>query len=347
MGNFEEVEIKPKDENNDSNTSKESNHFTNELRPLNFDDYIGQEDIKEDLKVHIKASKIRDTVIPHILLFGAPGLGKTTLAQIIANEKKADLKITTAPTIEKPADLIGTLLSLNKGDILFMDEIHGLNIKLEELLYSVMEDFKIDIPVESGVGKSKLIRMDVKPFTLIGATTRPGLLSQPFKNRFKIDHQLEFYSNEELAQIIEKSATKLRLEIDNDAALEIAKRSRSTARLANGLLERISSYAIVEDKKIDFDLANNCLNKFKIDKVGLSKSDRRYMYYISTKLKNKPTGLKTISQYLSEDEKTIESIIEPYLISKGFVTRTPKGRKLTDLGLEYAKDNISEDVIND
>ena len=346
MNGFEEVPIKSakkdnKKENKINNREKNAENFANELRPLTFEDYVGQDDIKEDLSIYIKASEIRNTVVPSILLFGAPGLGKTTLAQIIANEKNAKLIATSAPTISKPTDIVGTLMSLEKGDVLFIDEIHCLDTKIEELLYSVIEDYRLDIPIDKG-GKTELVKIKLEQFTLIGATTRPALLSTPLRDRFKIEHQLKFYTDEELSLILMRSSKILDVILTKEASLEIAKRSRSVARIANNLLERITAYAIVKNSDIHLDFAIDCLNKFKIDKLGLSGIDRKYLANLHFILNNKATGLKTLSQYLNEDEKTIELIVEPFLMNKGLITRTQRGRKLTKDGIDYIIENLSK-----
>lgn len=323
MSNFEEVK-------------KDSALKENELRPLNFKDYIGQDHIKEELIVSIKASEIRKKPLQHMLFSGSPGLGKTTLAAIISAEKGSKLHITSAPIIEKPSDLASLLMSLEEGDILFIDEIHALNIKVEESLYSVLEDFKFDVNIESG-GTNKLIRLDIEPFTLIGATTKPGSLSQPLRDRLPISHNLKFYTDDELSSIIKRTSKIIDVEIEDDAAMEISRRSRSTARIANNLLTRVSSYAIVADSKITFELANKSLTKMDIDKIGLSSSDRNYIDCLYFNLENKPSGIKTISSYINEDERTIENIIEPFLIQKGLLSKTQRGRTLTKKGIDYAK----------
>ena len=331
MSNMEEL----KSENKDT-------EYENELRPLSFDDYIGQDHIKEELSISIKASNITGRPLQHMLFSGAPGLGKTTLAAIISSEKNSNLRVTSAPIIEKPSDLATLLMNLEFGDILFIDEIHALNTKVEESLYSVIEDFKFDVNIMDGSGQNKLIRLDIKPFTLIGATTKPGSLTQPMRDRLPISHTLNFYTADELSLIIKRTAKITNIEIDDEGAMEIAKRSRSTARIANNLLERISSYAIVYELPISKKLASETLEKLKIDKIGLSFSDRRYLQFLYYSLENKPSGVKTISSYINEDEKTIETIIEPFLIQKGLLSKTKRGRTLTKFGVQYVLDNIKE-----
>jgi len=322
-------------------TKNKDSSYENELRPLSFDDYIGQDHIKEDLRVSIKASNIRDKPLQHMLFSGSPGLGKTTLAAIIAAEKNSKLHVTSAPIIEKPADLASLLMSLEYGDILFIDEIHALNTKVEESLYSAIEDFKFDVNIENG-GQNKLIRLDIEQFTLIGATTKPGSLTQPMRDRLPIAHNLKFYTVDDLSQIIKRTARIIKVDVENDAASEIARRSRSTARIANNLLERVSSYAIVNETAITYDLAFESLNKMNIDKIGLSYSDRKYMQFLNFSLENKPSGVKTISSYINEDERTIEAIIEPFLIQKGLLSKTQRGRILTTKGVDYAINEITD-----
>lgn len=336
MSNNDFKEIKKENDN--------SQNFTeNDLRPRSFSDYIGQDHIKEELDFAIKASKIEDEPLPHILFYGAPGLGKTTIANIIANERGTRLHITSAPIIERPADLVSMLMSLEKGDVLFIDEIHAFKTKIEESLYSVLEDFRLDIPIDQG-GKTKLISIPLQPFTLVAATTRPGAITQPLRNRFPISHQLKFYSNDELSQIIKRSSKIKNIKIDDDASLEIAKRSRSTARLANNLLNRLKSFAIVENNNyIDLNLASKRLDDLNIDKLGLTEIDRKMIFCLNYVLDNKPAGLKRLGSHISEDEKTIESIVEPFLIQKGLLKKTNKGRMLTDLGIKYAEENIKPD----
>lgn len=315
----------------------------NELRPNSFKDYIGQDHIKDELEVAIEASKMRDTILSHMLFYGAPGLGKTTIANIIAKERGTKLHITAAPIIERPADFAATIMSLEEGDILFIDEIHALKTKVEESLYSVMEDFRLDISIDQG-GTTKLIPLPVKPFTLIAATTKPGSISQPLRDRFSVAHQLKFYNDEELSQIIVRSAKLLDVEIEKEATLEIAKRSRNTARIANNLLKRLIPYAIVKNNGVlDTYLTRSSLDMLNIDKLGLNEMDRKMLRCMYYGLQNKPAGLKTIAPYISEEERTIEFLIEPFLIKKGLLAKTSKGRVLTDLGKKYTKENIKRE----
>lgn len=335
MSNFEE-------QNNDKQKKVEESN--NKLRPLSFKDYIGQEHIKEELEIAIEASEMMDESLGHMLFFGAPGLGKTTIAKIIANEKGANLHITSAPIIERPADLASTLMNLEEGDILFIDEIHALKTKVEESLYSVLEDFTLDINIDNN-GMNKLIHLPIKKFTLIAATTKPGSISNPLRDRFNIVHQLKFYSEEELSLILIRSASILEIELDMEAAMEIAKRSRSTARIANNILSRLRPYALVKNNSvINKNFAIESLNKLKIDKLGLNDIDRKMIHCMYYGLENKAVGLKSISPYISEEEKTIEYVIEPYLIKKGLLSKTKRGRKLTELGIKYVVENIKEDL---
>ncbi len=334
-----------------SKSTPESTDIGNKLRPLSFSEYVGQDHIKEELVVSIKASKIQQKPVPHLLFSGGAGLGKTTLAGIIAKEKGAKLIVTSAPIIDKPADLASLLMSIEEGDVVFIDEIHALNIKVEESLYSVMEDFKYYINTETG-GTTKLIELDIPQFTLVGATTKAGSLSQPLRDRFKIQFKLNFYTDEELSKIVMRSSSILNVGIDKGAALEIGKRSRRTARVANNILDRVSSYAIVEahdngeeNPMITNQLALDTLTKLSIDREGLSLNDRTYMSYLHYSLKNKPSGVKTLSSYIGEDERTIETVIEPFLIQKGFVSKTQRGRVLTDAGLKYTAQEIPEIVL--
>lgn len=335
MSNFEEQGSKKNEVIEDESSNK--------LRPLTFEHYIGQDHIKEELKITIEASKMKSEELGHMLFFGAPGLGKTTIAKIIANEKNANLIITSAPIIEKPADLATTLMSLEDGDILFIDEIHALKTKIEESLYSAMEDFRLDINIDRN-GVSKLIHLPLKKFTLIAATTRPGAITQPLRDRFNLTHQLKFYSPEELSQILLRSAEILEVDLDKEAALEIAERSRSTARIANNILGRLRPYALVKNNgKIDRIFAKKTLDNLKIDKLGLNDMDRKMLNAMYYGLENKPVGLKAISPYISEEERTIEHVIEPFLIKKGLISKTKQGRKLTDKGVKYIKENIPEE----
>jgi Holliday junction DNA helicase RuvB len=301
--------------------------YEKSLRPKNFDEYIGQEQIKKNLKVFIEAAKKRGETIDHILFFGPPGLGKTTLANIIANEMNANIKTIAAPMLEKSGDLAAILTNLEDGDILFIDEIHRLKSTIEEVLYSAMEDFRLDIVIGSGPA-AQSIKIDIAKFTLIGATTRAGMLSNPLRDRFGISFRLNFYNEEELALIIKLASEKLNTKINNDAAVEIAKRSRATPRIALRLLKRVRDFAEVENKKIiDKKIADFALNELGINEYGFDELDIRFLTLLAEA--KKPLGLSTISAALSEDVDTIEEVIEPFLIANGYIEKTPKGRVAT------------------
>ncbi|EDM23072.1 Holliday junction branch migration DNA helicase RuvB [Caminibacter mediatlanticus] len=301
--------------------------YEKSLRPQNLDEYIGQEQIKKNLKVFIEAAKKRNESLDHMLFFGPPGLGKTTLANIIANEMNANIKTISAPMLEKSGDLAAILTNLEEGDILFIDEIHRLKAAIEEVLYSAMEDFRLDIVIGSGPA-AQTIKLDVAKFTLIGATTRAGMLSNPLRDRFGMSFRLNFYNEEELALIIKLASKKLNYEIKDDAAKEIAKRSRGTPRIALRLLKRIRDFAEVENKKIiDLKIAKYGLDELGINEYGFDELDIRFLRLLVEA--KKPLGLSTIAAALSEDEDTIEEVIEPFLIANGFIEKTPKGRIAT------------------
>lgn len=316
--------------------------YDKNIRPKTFDDYIGQTSIKETLKITISASKKRNVQLDHILLYGPPGLGKTTLANIIANECNVDIKITSAPALERPRDIIGILMSLKEGEILFIDEIHRLNKVAEEILYPAMEDFTLDLTT----GKSqtvKTMRVPLQKFTLIGATTKAGALSGPLRDRFGVIHRLEFYTVEELSRVVKRSAKILNIEINDEGAEEIAKRSRCTPRIANRLIRRAADWALVKGNGlITKETASDALDALNIDKKGLDFTDRELLKLIIKNYDGGPVGIETLGVALGEDIRTIEDVIEPYLLQSGFIKRTQRGRVATSLayghlGIKYNK----------
>ncbi len=305
------------------------------LRPKTLSEYIGQDKVKENLSIYIKAALMRKESLDHVLLYGPPGLGKTTLSGIIAKEMGVNLRVTSGPAIEKQGDLVAILTSLNEGDVLFIDEIHRLSRNVEEILYPAMEDFSLDIILGKGPS-ARSIRLDVPHFTLVGATTRSGQLTAPLRDRFGVLLRLELYSPEQLSKIIIRSAGILGIEIDREGALEIASRSRGTPRIANRLLKRVRDIAQVEfDGKITLATAQQALSKFEIDELGLDDFDRRMLSLIITTYGGGPVGLETLSAALGEEAVTIEDVYEPYLMQIGFITRTPRGRCVTQLAYEH------------
>ncbi len=313
------------------------------LRPTMLADYIGQEKAKNNLKVFIEAARNRQESLDHVLLYGPPGLGKTTMAAIIANEMESNLKITSGPAIEKPGELAAILNNLNENDVLFIDEIHRLNRQVEEVLYPAMEDFAIDIMIGKGQA-ARSIRLDLPHFTLVGATTRAGMLTAPLRDRFGVVNRLEFYTKEELSRIVIRSALVLDVKIDENGALEIAKRSRGTPRLANRLLKRVRDFAEVSfDGIITEDVAKKALDRLEVDSFGLDQVDRNIILTMVEKFGGKPVGLDTLAAAIGEDPGTIEDVYEPYLIQNGLLSRTPRGRVATELaykhfGLEHLMD---------
>jgi Holliday junction DNA helicase RuvB len=315
------------------------------LRPSNWDDYIGQEKIKKNLKVFIDASKKRDESIDHILFFGPPGLGKTTLSYLISNEMNANIKVTAAPMIEKSGDLAAILTNLEEGDILFVDEIHRMSSAVEEILYPAMEDFRLDIIIGSGPA-AQTIKIDLPRFTFIGATTRAGMISSPLRDRFGMHFRMQFYTHDELAKIIQKASTKLNKFCHLDASLEIAKRSRGTPRIALRLLKRVRDFAEVEDEEeINLARCKFALDELGVNELGFDEMDLRFLEILCSN-RGKPMGLSTIAAALSEDEGTIEDAIEPYLIANGFVERTAKGRLPTQKTYEILKLKTERDLFN-
>lgn len=307
------------------------------LRPKTFSEYIGQEKIKENLDIYISAAKARNEPLDHVLLYGPPGLGKTTLAGIIATEMLGNIKITSGPAIEKQGDLAAILTNLQENDILFIDEIHRLKKTVEEILYPALEDFNLDIIIGKGPS-ARSIRLELPKFTLVGATTKAGSLSSPLRDRFGIIHRLELYSSKELANIICRSANILNIQIDEDAAIEIGSRCRGTPRIANRLLKRVRDFAQVEGKStIDFEIARKSLDKLEIDELGLDKIDRYMLETIILKFNGGPVGLDTLAAAIGEDKDTIEDVYEPYLMQIGYLSRTPRGRMVTNLAYEHLR----------
>lgn len=318
---------------------EEDKKLEGSLRPQTLDDYIGQEKAKNTLRVYIEAAKERHDSLDHVLFYGPPGLGKTTLAGIIANEMGVHLKVTSGPAVEKPGEMAAILNNLQEGDLLFIDEIHRLNRQVEEVLYPAMEDYAIDIMIGKGA-TARSIRLELPRFTLVGATTRAGLLTAPLRDRFGVIHRLEFYTPEELKLIILHSAKILNVEIDEEGALELARRSRGTPRLANRILKRVRDFAQVRyDGVITKEVAETALNLLEVDKMGLDHVDRNILHTMIDKFAGGPVGLDTLAAAIGEDAGTIEDVYEPYLIQNGFLNRTPRGRVVTDfayhhLGLE-------------
>ncbi len=315
-------------------SSKEKD-FENALRPLRFDDFSGQKKVVENLEVFVEAAKYRGEPLDHTLLHGPPGLGKTTLSNIIANELGVGFKLTSGPVLDKPGDLAGILTSLEPNDVLFIDEIHRLSPIVEEYLYSAMEDYRIDIMIDKGPS-ARSIQIDLNPFTLVGATTRSGLLTAPLRARFGINMHLEYYEPDTLTKIIKRSASILQVPIDDDAAVEIARRSRGTPRIANALLRRVRDFAQVKGTgRIDTKIARMALTALNIDQYGLDEIDNKILLTIIDKFRGGPVGISTIATAIGEDSGTIEEVYEPFLIMEGFVKRTPRGRMVTELAYQH------------
>ena len=318
----------------DANTSIED-IFDKSIRPESLDEYVGQDKIKHNLKVFIEAAKMRDEPLDHVLLYGPPGLGKTTLAHIIANELGSNLKTATGPAIEKSGDLAAILSTLEPGDVLFIDEIHRIPSFVEEILYSAMEDFTINVVIGTE-GKSRSIKIDLPPFTLVGATTRAGDLSSPLRDRFGIVNKLEYYTDEELASIVKRTSQVLNMKINDDAAMELAKRSRKTPRIANRLFKRVRDFALVEgDGLINLDITLNALDRLNVDTYGLDMIDIEYLKALINKFNGGPVGIETISTAIGEEISTIEDVVEPFLLQEGFIKRTRSGRVATEKSYKH------------
>lgn len=324
------------------NFNSEEQEFDRALRPLTFDDFAGQDPILENLKIFVAASNEREDALDHTLFHGPPGLGKTTLAYILANELNANIKMTSGPVLDKPGDLAGLLTNLQPRDILFIDEIHRLSSVVEEYLYSAMEDYKIDIMIETGPN-ARSVQINLNPFTLVGATTRSGLLTSPMRARFGISSRLEYYSTEIISTIIERSADILKVEIDHKASIEIASRSRGTPRIANSLLRRVRDYAQIKgDGSIDLKITKYALKALNVDDYGLDEMDNKILTTLINKFKGGPVGISTLATAVAENGETIEEVYEPFLIQQGFIVRTPRGREVTERAYKHLgiiKDN--------
>ncbi len=305
------------------------------LRPLSFDDFAGQDQVLENLKIFVQAANQREEALDHTLFHGPPGLGKTTLAHIIANELKTNIKVTSGPVLDKPGDLAGLLTNLGERDVLFIDEIHRLSPVIEEYLYSAMEDYKIDIMIESGPN-ARSVQINLEPFTLIGATTRSGLLTAPMRARFGISSRLNYYSTELLTHIVQRSSGILSVQNSMEAAIEIAGRSRGTPRIANALLRRVRDFAQIKgDGNIDIAIAKYALNALNVDRHGLDEMDNKILTTIIDKFKGGPVGISTLATAVGENAETIEEVYEPFLIQEGFIMRTPRGREVTELAFKH------------
>ena len=316
------------------------------IRPEYLADYIGQKEVKENIKVYIEAAKMRREPLDHVLLYGPPGLGKTTLANIIANELGVNIKTASGPSIEKAGDLAAILSSLEPGDVLFIDEIHRMPSYIEEILYPAMEDFVLDIII-GGEGNTRNIRINLPPFTLVGATTRAGDLTSPLRDRFGIIAKLQYYTNEELVDIIKRTSRVLNIPIEDDASLELARRSRGTPRIANRLFKRVRDFALVEgDGIINLDITKRALERLKIDDKGLDDTDHQLLKAIIEKFNGGPVGIESVASSIGEEVTTIEDVYEPYLLQQGFIKRTPRGRMVTPLAYDHLKIEYQNNLFN-
>ena len=330
----------------DPNEISEDENLDLDIRPRMIDEYIGQSDVKENIKVFIDAAKIRDESLDHVLLYGPPGLGKTTLANIIANELGSTLRTASGPSIEKQGDLAAILSNLEEGDVLFIDEIHRMPRMIEEILYPAMEDFSLDIIV-GGEGSTRSIKINLPPFTLVGATTRAGDLSSPLRDRFGIICKLKYYTVDELNLIIKRTSRVLKMPIDNDASLELAKRSRGTPRIANRLFKRVRDFALVAgDEIISLELCQKSLDRLKVDELGLDETDHQLLRSIIERFKGGPVGIEAIASSIGEETSTIEDVYEPYLLQIGFLKRTPRGRMVTEKAYEHLKISYQKDLFS-